>query len=469
MIEVNNVTKYYGSKKVLDNISFSVNKGEILGFLGPNGAGKYTTMNIITGYISSSEGEVLIDSYDILKYPLKAKAKIGYLPEIPPLYLDMTVKDYLSFMFDLKKVKEPKQEHINEICELVRIDDVYNRIIKHLSKGYRQRVGLAQALLGYPAVIILDEPTVGLDPKQIIEIRDLIKGLKDRHTVILSSHILSEIQAVCDRVLVINKGKIVANDTPESLSKNMGENNKFIAKIKGDRQAIYNALIELEEVIGVDKLGRSEDDVFEFEITTSNDTDARPVIFREMSKENMQILELKSSKMDLEDIFLTLTEQDDYEAQEDVGEPQEISGEIEEEIWQEIKEEEKEEPKQEVKEETKEEPKQEVKEETKEEPKQEVKEEAKKEPKQEVKKEAKKEPKQEVKEEVKEEPKPKVKKEVKKESKQEVKDEAKEEPKQEVKEETKRVNKRGTKRRSKATTEANKQKTVKEKTNESDN
>ena len=211
MIEVNNVTKYYGSKKVLDNISFSVNKGEILGFLGPNGAGKSTTMNIITGYISSSEGEVLIDSYDILKYPLKAKAKIGYLPEIPPLYLDMTVKDYLSFMFDLKKVKEPKQEHINEICELVRIDDVYNRIIKHLSKGYRQRVGLAQALLGYPAVIILDEPTVGLDPKQIIEIRDLIKGLKDRHTVILSSHILSEIQAVCDRVLVINKGKIVAS------------------------------------------------------------------------------------------------------------------------------------------------------------------------------------------------------------------------------------------------------------------
>ena len=457
MIEVNNVTKYYGSKKVLDNISFSVNKGEILGFLGPNGAGKSTTMNIITGYISSSEGEVLIDSYDILKYPLKAKAKIGYLPEIPPLYLDMTVKDYLSFMFDLKKVKEPKQEHINEICELVRIDDVYNRIIKHLSKGYRQRVGLAQALLGYPAVIILDEPTVGLDPKQIIEIRDLIKGLKDKHTVILSSHILSEIQAVCDRVLVINKGKIVANDTPENLSKDMGENNKFIAKIKGDRQAIYNALIELEEVIGVDDIGKNEDDVFEFEITTSSDTDARPVIFREMSKENMQILELKSSKMDLEDIFLTLTEQDDYETQEDVGEMQEISEEIDEEVGQEEQEEEKEEPKQEVKEETKKKPK----------PK--VKEEAKKEPKQEIKEEAKEEPKQEVKEEAKKEPKPKVKKEAKKEPKQEVKKEVKEEPKQEVKEETKRVNKRGTKRRSKATTEANKQKTVKEKTNESDN
>ncbi len=425
MIEVNNVTKYYGSKKVLDNISFSVDKGEILGFLGPNGAGKSTTMNIITGYISSSEGEVLIDSYDILKCPLKAKSKIGYLPEIPPLYLDMTVKEYLSFMFDLKKVKEPKQEHINEICELVRIDDVYNRIIKHLSKGYRQRVGLAQALLGYPAVIILDEPTVGLDPKQIIEIRDLIKGLKDRHTVILSSHILSEIQAVCDRVLVINKGKIVANDTPENLSKNMGENNKFIAKIKGDRQAIYNALIELEEVIGVDKIGNSEDDIFEFEITTSNDTDARPVIFREMSKENMQILELKSSKMDLEDIFLTLTEQDDYETQEDVGEPQEISGEIEEEIWQEKQEETKEGPKQEIKEEAKEGPKQEIKEEAKEGPKQEVKEEAKEEPKQEIKKETKEEPKQE----------------------------------------TKRVNKR----KNKATTEENKQTTVKEKTNESDN
>ena len=413
MIEVKNVTKYYGSKKVLDNISFSVDKGEILGFLGPNGAGKSTTMNIITGYISSNEGEVLIDSYDILKYPLKAKAKLGYLPEIPPLYLDMTVKEYLSFMFDLKKVKESKQEHINEICELVRIDDVYNRIIKHLSKGYRQRVGLAQALLGYPAVIILDEPTVGLDPKQIIEIRDLIKGLKDKHTVILSSHILSEIQAVCDRVLVINQGKIVANDTPENLSRNMGENNKFIAKIKGDRQAIYNALIELEEVIGVDDFENNEDDVFEFEITTSSDTDARPVIFREMSKENMQILELKSSKMDLEDIFLTLTEQDDYENQEDANDSQEISGEIEEEISQGVKEEINEEAKQEVKEE--------------------------------------------------------INEEVKQEAKEEIKEEAKQEVKEEIKEEVKQGTKRVTKRRNKPAAKTNKQKTVKEKTNESDN
>ncbi len=311
MIEVNNVSKSYGRKKVLNDISFRVEKGEILGFLGPNGAGKSTTMNIITGYLSSDSGDVIIDSYDILKSPLKAKSKIGYLPEIPPLYLDMTVKEYLSFMFDLKKVKESKQEHINEICELVRIDDVYEKIIKTLSKGYKQRVGLAQALLGYPPVIILDEPTVGLDPKQIIEIRELIKGLKQRHTVIISSHILPEIQAVCDRVLVINQGKIIANDTPENLSKNMSSGNKFIAKIQGEENAIYNTLVALDEIVGVNKIGNPEKDVFEFEITASSDADARPIIFREMSKDNMQILELKSAKMNLEDIFLNLTEQDD--------------------------------------------------------------------------------------------------------------------------------------------------------------
>ena len=315
MIEVNNVSKSYGRKKVLNDISFCVKKGEILGFLGPNGAGKSTTMNIITGYLSSDSGDVIIDSYDILKSPLKAKSKIGYLPEIPPLYLDMTVKEYLSFMFDLKKVKESKQEHINEICELVRIDDVYEKIIKNLSKGYKQRVGLAQALLGYPPVIILDEPTVGLDPKQIIEIRELIKSLKQRHTVIISSHILPEIQAVCDRVLVINQGKIIANDTPENLSKNMSSGNKFIAKIQGEENAIYNTLVALDEIVGVDKIGNPEKNVFEFEITASSDADARPVIFREMSKDNMQILELKSAKMNLEDIFLSLTEQDDNPAE----------------------------------------------------------------------------------------------------------------------------------------------------------
>ena len=209
MIEVKNLSKKYGSKTALDDINFTVNDGEILGFLGPNGAGKSTTMNIITGYISSTEGTVTVDGDEIMENPIAVKRKIGYLPEQPPLYLDMTVKAYLSFMYDLKKVKLSKTQHIEEICKVVKIDDVYNRIIKHLSKGYKQRVGIAQALLGDPKLLILDEPTVGLDPNQIIEIRNLIKSLGKKHTIILSSHVLSEIQTVCSRVIVINTRKVV--------------------------------------------------------------------------------------------------------------------------------------------------------------------------------------------------------------------------------------------------------------------
>ena len=219
MIEVRNLTKQYGSKKAVDNISFTVNDGEILGFLGPNGAGKSTTMNMLTGYISSTSGEALINGINILDEPMKAKKEIGYLPELPPLYLDMTVKEYLSFVYDLKKCKIPKQAHLEEICKLVKISDVYNRVIKHLSKGYKQRVGMAQALIGNPKILILDEPTVGLDPKQILDIRNLIKRLGKKHTVILSSHILSEIQAVCDRIVIINQGVIAADDTTENLTK----------------------------------------------------------------------------------------------------------------------------------------------------------------------------------------------------------------------------------------------------------
>lgn len=213
MIEVKNLTKNYGDKRAVDNISFTANDGEILGFLGPNGAGKSTTMNILTGYISSTSGSALINGVDILEDPIKAKSNIGYLPELPPLYLDMTVKSYLNFIFDLKKCKLPRKSHLTDICELCKITDVKERIIKHLSKGFKQRVGLAQALIGNPPVLILDEPTVGLDPKQMVEIRTLIKKLGKNHTVILSSHILSEIQAVCDRVVIINKGEIAADDT----------------------------------------------------------------------------------------------------------------------------------------------------------------------------------------------------------------------------------------------------------------
>ena len=219
MIEVKNLTKNYGDKRAVDNISFTANDGEILGFLGPNGAGKSTTMNILTGYISSTSGSALINGVDILEDPIKAKSNIGYLPELPPLYLDMTVKSYLNFIFDLKKCKLPRKSHLTDICELCKITDVKERIIKHLSKGYKQRVGLAQALIGNPPVLILDEPTVGLDPKQMVEIRTLIKKLGKNHTVILSSHILSEIQAVCDRVVIINKGEIAADDTAGNLSK----------------------------------------------------------------------------------------------------------------------------------------------------------------------------------------------------------------------------------------------------------
>ena len=229
MVEVSNITKCYGDKKAVDNVSFTVNSGEILGFLGPNGAGKSTTMNIITGYLSSSSGTVTIDGCEILDDPKGAKSKIGYLPEIPPLYMDMTVQKYLEFMYDLKKVKLDKEEHIEEVCRLVKISSVSHRLIKNLSKGYKQRVGLAQALLGNPPVLILDEPTVGLDPKQIIEIRNLVKSLGKKHTVILSSHILSEVQAICDRVVIISNGRVVADELTENLSKTLIKSNRLKA------------------------------------------------------------------------------------------------------------------------------------------------------------------------------------------------------------------------------------------------
>ena len=218
MIEVKHLTKQYGDKLAVNDISFTVEDGEILGLLGPNGAGKSTTMNMLTGYISSTSGQALINGIDILEDPIKAKAQIGYLPELPPLYLDMTVMGYLNFVYDLKKCKLPRRSHLKDVCNLCRISDVSGRVIKHLSKGYRQRVGIAAALLGTPKIIILDEPTVGLDPAQMIEIRSLIRDLGKTHTVILSSHILSEVQTVCDRVLIIAHGRLVAQGTPEELA-----------------------------------------------------------------------------------------------------------------------------------------------------------------------------------------------------------------------------------------------------------
>ena len=251
MIEVKNLSKSYGSKLAVDGISFTAGESEILGFLGPNGAGKSTTMNMLTGYLSSSGGQALINGVDILEDPVRAKKDIGYLPELPPLYLDMTVMEYLNFVYDLKKCRLPKRSHLDEICRLVKITDVQKRVIRNLSKGYKQRVGLAQALVGNPKVLILDEPTVGLDPKQIIEIRTLIKKLGKNHTVILSSHILSEVQAVCDKIVVIDKGKLVANDTAENLSHNLSADHKLTVQIEGPTKEVKSLLEQIPQMVEV--------------------------------------------------------------------------------------------------------------------------------------------------------------------------------------------------------------------------
>ena len=307
MVEVKNLTKFYGSIKAVDDISFTVETGEVLGFLGPNGAGKSTTMNMLTGYISSTSGTALINGIDILDDPIKAKANIGYLPEIPPLYIDMTVKSYLNFIFDLKKCKLPRKAHLSDICELCKVTDVKDRIIKHLSKGYKQRVGLAQALIGNPPVLVLDEPTVGLDPKQIIEIRNLIKKLGRTHTVILSSHILSEIQAVCDRVIIINKGEIAADDTADNLSKKISADHRLIVRIEGKKDEI---LYELRKIPGIKYVRADmerEPGVYEYEMEAEEGTDLRREVNKVVQEHGWAILLMKSSELTLEDIFLKIT------------------------------------------------------------------------------------------------------------------------------------------------------------------
>ena len=279
MVEVKNLVKRYGDKLAVDDVSFTVDSGEILGFLGPNGAGKTTTMNIITGYLSSTSGTVTVDGCEILEDPIGAKSKIGYLPEIPPLYPDMVVRKYLEFMFDLKKVTLPKKEHIEEVCKVARITDVANRLIKNLSKGYKQRVGLAQALLGNPPVLILDEPTVGLDPKQIIEMRTLIKGLGKKHTVILSSHVLPEVQATCDRVIVINQGKLVADSATSALSDTLSGTHNLLVQIAGNETAVMSAIKNINGVLKMERLRSISSDCTEYVIKTEKDKDVRRQIF----------------------------------------------------------------------------------------------------------------------------------------------------------------------------------------------
>lgn len=307
MIEVKNLVKSYGDKKAVAGISFKANDGEILGFLGPNGAGKSTTMNILTGYLSSTSGEAYINGHDILEDPIAAKREIGYLPELPPLYLDMTVREYLYFVYELRGCKLPRNTHLKEICELVKIDNVIDRRIGNLSKGYKQRVGVAQALVGNPNVLILDEPTVGLDPKQIIEIRTLIKKLGKNHTVILSSHILSEVQAVCDRVVVINQGKIVADDTADNLSRELTADHKLIARIDGPKDEVIKVVQSIPGVVSVVADLKREKGVWEYNIEAEEGNDIRRELNRRLMARNWYILALRSSELSLEDIFLKLT------------------------------------------------------------------------------------------------------------------------------------------------------------------
>ena len=309
MIEVSNLVKKYGDHTAVDHLSFQIEKGKIYGFLGPNGAGKSTTMNMITGYIASTEGKVMIDGHDILEEPEAAKKCIGYLPEMPPLYFDMTVLEYMKFAADLKKIpRNQKDKQIKEVMDMVKITDMKDRLIKNLSKGYRQRVGLAQAILGYPEVIILDEPTVGLDPKQIIEIRDLIKGLKQKHTVILSSHILSEVRAVCDYVLIISHGKLVASDTPDNLERLAAGSNSLLMKVKGEKDTILKALEKIEGVTGVEMSYDSDEKLWKTKLSIQENVDIREKVFYAMAKANCPIYEMQVKRVSLEDVFLELTE-----------------------------------------------------------------------------------------------------------------------------------------------------------------
>ena len=309
MIEVSNLVKKYGDHTAVDHLSFQIEKGKIYGFLGPSGAGKSTTMNMITGYIASTEGKVMIDGHDILEEPEAAKKCIGYLPEMPPLYFDMTVLEYMKFAADLKKIpRNQKDKQIKEVMDMVKITDMKDRLIKNLSKGYRQRVGLAQAILGYPEVIILDEPTVGLDPKQIIEIRDLIKSLKQKHTVILSSHILSEVRAVCDYVLIISHGKLVASDTPDNLERLAAGSNSLLMKVKGEKDTIRKDLETIEGVTGVEMSYDSDEELWKTKVSIQENVDIREKVFYAMAKANCPIYEMQVKRVSLEDVFLELTE-----------------------------------------------------------------------------------------------------------------------------------------------------------------
>lgn len=314
MIEVENLVKRYGSHMAVDHLSFHVEKGQIYGFLGPNGAGKSTTMNIMTGYLAATEGTVKINGYDILKQPEEAKKCIGYLPELPPLYQEMTVEEYLRFVAELKKIpKEERNKQIEEIMNMTMIGDVSRRLIRNLSKGYKQRVGLAQAMLGYPEVIILDEPTVGLDPKQIIEIRDLIRRLGENHTVILSSHILSEVSAVCDHIMIISKGRLVASDSPEGLQKLQNKTSLLNITVLGSEETVREALDSVEDIEDIICKKGEDEDILDISVRAVSHEDLSRKAGVALAERKIPVIAMGKRQETLEDIFLELTASDKKE------------------------------------------------------------------------------------------------------------------------------------------------------------
>lgn len=332
MIEVKNLVKRYGNHVAVDHLSFRVEDGQIYGFLGANGAGKSTTMNIMTGYIGATEGEVLIDGHDILSEPEEAKKCIGYLPELPPLYMDMKVDEYLNFVSELKKIdKTKRKEYVKKSMEMTGLLPVSGRLIRNLSKGYRQRVGLAQAIMGMPKIIILDEPTVGLDPKQIIEIRDLIRSLAKNHTVILSSHILSEVSEVCDHIMIISHGKLAASDTPENLMKMMDTSHTLELLVKGSEEQIHEVVDGVDEITSVTIKPSDEENVMAVSLNMKEDTDVRERLFYGFADARCPILMMKSSKVSLEDVFMELTADDEKARKEREAaekEEEDLSGEF---------------------------------------------------------------------------------------------------------------------------------------------
>ena len=307
MIEVKNVTKKYGSFVAVDDISFTINDGEVVGFLGPNGAGKSTTMNMITGYIEQTEGNIIVDGFDTLKKSKKAKKEIGYMPEGVPLYTDLTVKEFVTYMAELRKVdRKTKKENVQKVLKETGLDQMQNKLIKNLSRGQKQRVSLAGTLVADPKILILDEPTVGLDPKQITEIRSLIKNLGKRHTVILSSHILSEVSQICDRVIIINKGKIVAIDTPENLEKKVSDNNIVYVTVEDKENKIDGIKEKITGIKEIKLVKENEDKTKQYEITGENDVNLNKTIFNEFAKENITIVEMKKAEATLEDAFMKI-------------------------------------------------------------------------------------------------------------------------------------------------------------------